>query len=378
MLKYAQRYAPLLILAFLLVPLHFYVGGSAQQPGQGTKIPALLSKNAPSSALYGIVTLPHGEAWAVGGAYAANPATRGTTGSFPVPAKGIILHYSNNAWAEAEVTELLKLPLFSVSLDSPQDGWAVGWAGTFVHYDGHAWSTRPGPSNFKQNLLGIAMLASRDGWAVGNSGSILHYNGKQWMQVTSPTTVDLRSIALLSPEEGWAVGDSGVILHYHNGAWNVVSPSPTSSTLNGVSFLPNGEGWAVGRQGTILHYRDGTWASVHPASYYRSPSSNQSLDFSDVTMNTIRYGWIAGGQYLLTYSSEVWIERANTIDLSNQLYPDLMLSELNLSAITVSSVGDGWAVGSMQSYSSKNYSSVGVIFRYQAGTWELVFISGPV
>jgi hypothetical protein len=187
----------------------------------------------------------------------------------------------------------------------------------------------------------------------------------------------LRSIALLSPGEGWAVGDSGVILHYHNSAWNVVSPSPTSSTLNSVSFLPNGEGWAVGRQGTILHYRDGIWESVHPASYYRSPSSNQSLDFSDVTMNTIRSGWIAGGQYLLTYSSEAWVERANGVNLSKNLVPGMMLNDLSLSAITMSSISDGWAVGSMQSFTSKSYSFVGVIFHYQADKWELSFISQP-
>jgi len=381
-LKYALRYVPLLILALLLVPLRFYIEGSAMQAGKDAQNPAFPPGKTSSpfnhyAALYSIAALPHGDAWAVGGSFSAKPAAPGTPGSFPVPSGGMILHYTDNAWSAARVAEPLRLPLFSVSLDSPQDGWAVGWAGTLVHYNGNQWSISPGPANFKQNLLSVVMLSSTDGWAVGYSGTILHYDGKQWVQVLSSTTEDLRSIALPSRDEGWAVGDSGTILHYHNGTWSLVSPAPTSSTLNSVSMLSTNEGWAVGRQSTILHYRDGTWESVHPASYYQNPSSYRSVDFSDVMMNSMRSGWIAGGRHLLTYSSEAWIEQGNITNQSN-LYPGITLNDPSLSAITMSPTGDGWAVGSIDSDKNKtySYSYAGIILHYQAGKWDVSLISG--
>jgi photosystem II stability/assembly factor-like uncharacterized protein len=249
----------------------------------------------------------------------------------------------------------------------------VGWAGTLVHFNGNIWSTVRSPAKFKQNLLGIAMLSPSDAWAVGYSGSILHYDGKQWIQVQSPTTVDLRSIAMPSAQEGWAVGDSGTILHYHNGTWSITSPSPTNTTLDSISMLSTTEGWVVGRQGTILHYRDGIWESVHPVGYYRNPNVYQSVDFFGVDMNSIRSGWIAGGQHFLIYSSEAWIESGNAINLSNGPYPGMPLNSLSLYSTATSPSGEGWAVGSMFSY--KN-ADAGVILHYHGGKWVVSLITG--
>jgi len=289
---------------------------------------------------------------------------------FPVPSSGEILHYTDSGWAAAKVAEFLQSPLLSVSLDSPQDGWAVGWAGTFVHYNGNVWSTVPGPLNFNQTLLDVAMLSPLDGWAVGYSGSILHYNGKQWIQVQSPARVDLRSIAMPSPQEGWAVGDSGTILHYHHGTWSLVSPSPTNNTLNSVSMLSTSEGWAVGTHGTILHYRDGTWESVHPASYYRDPSIYKSVDFFGVAMNSIRSGWIIGDQHYLTYSLEAWIEpgvNSATFSGTSGKSSDVSSVLVNLYSIAMSPSGEGWAVGGMNG----NVTNVVVILHYQSGRWSV-------
>ncbi|HEX6481563.1 MAG TPA: hypothetical protein VF043_22200 [Ktedonobacteraceae bacterium] len=364
MLKYALRYTPLLILALLLVSLHFSVDGMAEQKGQVRQSPAS-SPGGISSALYSIAALPDGEAWAVGGSTTTQPASSGTPQGFPVPSSGIILHYANNTWAPARSTGHLQLPLLSVSLDSPQDGWAVGWTGTLVHYDGYAWSTSPGPANFKQNLLAVAMLSSTNGWAVGNSGTILHYDGRRWQLVSSPTTVDLHSVAFPSPSEGWAVGVGGTILHYHHGVWNVVSPSPTGSILNSVSMLSTGEGWAVGNQNTILHYRDGTWEHIHPVSYYQHPLNSQAPVLSGIAMNSIRSGWIVGGSHLLTYSSEAWIDLTETDE------PSDALNNLSLFSVTVSPTAEGWAVGSINGYNTMPHRPAGVILHYEAGKWVI-------
>lgn len=380
MLKYALRYTPLLILALLLIPLHLYITGSDQQSKQN---PASLPPGASSSTIYSstlssIVELSPDDVWAVGGSFASKPAEQGTPGSFIVPSSGIILHYRDNVWSPARVAKPLQLPLFSVSLDSPRDGWAVGQAGTLVHYDGNQWSTAPGPANFNKNLLGVVMLSPSDGWAVGYSGSILHYDGKQWAQEPSPTIVDLRGIAMPSPQEGWAVGDSGTILHYSGGTWRLVTPSPTHSALKSVSMLSPGEGWAVGTQGAILHYRDGIWESVHPASYYRNPATYQAVDFSSVTMSSIRSGWLVGGQHLLTYNSEAWIESGNSINFASELPPGMTPNDLSLSALVLSSGNEGWAVGSITMDGLNAYKeivNIDVILHYQDGKWNLSFIT---
>ena len=371
MLKYALRYAPLLILALLLVPLRLYMAARSQQQATSPAYQAT-SPFSPGSALYSVTLLPSGDAWAVGGSFSFfKSGAPGTTQGFPVPDNGIILHYTTHAWVAGKVADPLRLPLLGVSLDSPQDGWAVGWGGTFVHYDGNEWTTAAGPANFNKNLLGVAMLTPANGWAVGYSGSILHYDGRQWTQVKSPTTLDLRSIAMPSAQEGWAVGSSGTILHYHNGTWSLVTPSPTNITLNGVAMLSTSEGWAVGEHGTILHYRDGTWESVHPANYYQNPALYQSGAFFSVAMNSIRSGWIAGEEHVLTYSTEAWVEPDNSISFSvNGKYMNTTLNNLSLYSIVLSPSGEGWAVGRINSIKSSAFTSESAaIFHYQGGKW---------
>ena len=68
MLKYALRYAPLLILALLLVPLRLYMAARSQQQATSPAYQAT-SPFSPGSALYSVTLLPTGDAWAVGGSF---------------------------------------------------------------------------------------------------------------------------------------------------------------------------------------------------------------------------------------------------------------------------------------------------------------------
>lgn len=372
MLKYALRYAPLLILALLLVPLRFYLTATGQQSATSPVYQVTAIFN-PGSALYSVTQLPAGEVWAVGGSFSSfKTGTPGQNRGFPVPASGIILHYAAHSWVGGRVVGTLRLPLLGVSLDSPQDGWAVGWGGTLVHYDGNKWSTVAGPANFNKNLLGVAMLTPSDGWAVGYSGSILHYDGRLWRQVKSPTTLDLHSIAMPSAHEGWAVGAGGTILHYRDGTWSIVNPSSTNITLNGITMLSTGEGWAVGEHGTILHYRGGAWESVHSVDYYQNPAIYQASAFFSVTMSSIRSGWIAGEQHLLTYSAEAWVEPGSSISFVNDKHIKMTISDLSLYSIFLSPSDEGWAVGRVNVGGVGDFAAgSAVIFHYQEGRWDL-------
>ena len=365
MLKYTLRYAPLLVLALFLIPWSIYTEENA---GQNLPSPSQVSPLSGSgSALHSIAVLSPNDIWSVGGSFATQCNAQTKTGCSATPVSGTILHYSNNAWA---VAGSAAQPLFSISLDSPSDGWAVGYTGTFVHYDGHTWTTIAGPAHFNQSLFGVAMLSPSNGWAVGNSGSILHYDGRQWTLVSSPVTLDLRAIAMPSPQEGWVVGVNGTILHYQNGEWGVVH-SPTRNTLNSVSMLSTTEGWAVGEQGTILHYRseDGNWESV-----YRSPPSDQFANLYGVAMNTVRSGWIVGEQQFLTYSEEVWLEAKVSVNISsnNAQISSKSIDSLNLYAVAMSRGSEGWAVGGVNSGGLNTI----VILHYAGGTWSVSLTMG--
>ncbi len=362
-LKYALRYAPLLILALLLIPLRISSIEKAQQHPDSSQQP-IAASFSPGSALYSVTTTSNGEVWAVGGSF----SIKSTTGQFPLPASGLLLHYVNGRWIAATVTKPLRLPLLGVSIDSPRDGWAVGWSGTLVHYDGNTWSTISNVTHFNQNLLGVIMLSAVNGWAVGYSGSILHYDGKQWTQMPSPTQFDLHGISMLSTQEGWAVGASGTILHYYNRMWSVVSSSPTSNTLRSVFMLSTQEGWAVGDSGTILHYRNGIWERVYSINQYQNPSRYSSVDLFGIAMDSIRSGWITSNQHLLRYRAEAWRESDESISLLKEdKYSVSIPGTLSLYSIATSPSGTGWAVGRVND--DKIVSNTFIVLQRQGNTW---------
>lgn len=342
MLKYMLRYVPLLILALLLLPL---VIASALDAKNTLFSSFDGNVPIPYSALYSVVVLPSGEAWAVGGSFnIRNGYSEGQNGPL-VPAGGRIFRYSHELWNEVNASKPLSWPLRAVSFDAPDDGWAVGDNGVRVHWDGRQWSVVLPPASMNKTLRAVSMLSPSDGWAAGYSGTILHYDGAQWQSVPSQTSLDLYSIAMASPTEGWAVGDSGVMLHYRNGMWSALNPLPTNNALHSVIMQSANEGWATGDNGTILHYRDGVWARVEPVEAYKTPAAYQSVTFSSIAMNALRSGWIVANQHLLTYSQEAWITQVNVIPWFNGKLPDVSINNFSLYGIAATASGEAWAVG---------------------------------
>src|SRR5450631_1167783 len=117
MLKYALRYAPLLILALLLISFH--IADEKQQ--QPTTSYQTLRTLRPGSVLYSVAMLSSQNAWAVGGTFTRqhssnDPQKTGIT----IPDAGLILHYTTtNGWQPDNVERNLTKPLLGVALDSP-------------------------------------------------------------------------------------------------------------------------------------------------------------------------------------------------------------------------------------------------------------------
>ncbi len=273
----------------------------------------------------------------------------------------LILHYDGHTWSRVPTDPSLDIPVVSVAMLSPSDGWAVGGNG-ILHYSGGAWTLAARIDTGQQHgvgLLGISMVSASEGWAVGFDDDyatgehplLLHYTGGAWSPVHLPIfdqpRVELKSIAMLPSGEGWAVGgeyaDSGqqtIVLHYSHGSW---TPQETGvpAQLNSVVALSPSEAWAVGTKdiavgpGVILHYIGGTWRSI------ASPTPNV---LHTVVMRSATDGWIGGdGAAILRYNGRVWTKA------------DLVIHGYQLTSLAIAGSGatvEGWGVGSYQGSSA--------------------------
>lgn len=104
---------------------------------------------------------------------------------------------------------------------------------------GGTWEAVASPTT--ASLFSVSMVSAGEGWAVGGppggGGTILHYSNGSWQIAASPTSRTLRSVSMVSASEGWAVGDFSTILHYTGGSWQAVQ-SPTTNFLCRCSWSP--------------------------------------------------------------------------------------------------------------------------------------------
>jgi hypothetical protein len=143
--------------------------------------------------------------------------------------------------------------LWSVSVVSDTDAWAMGSGGRIVHFDGSAWSR----NTIDTDLHAVDMLNATDGWAVGYNGRIYHYSGSNWtLHSTTAEGSTLNAVDMLSATDGWAVGDYGRIYHYNGSSWYLDKTTTEGSTLYSISMLNATDGWAVGREGRVYHLDD--------------------------------------------------------------------------------------------------------------------------
>ncbi len=165
---------------------------------------------------------------------------------------GPVWHYNGNTWTSQSIPGIYSVGL--ISMTSPTDGWAVGlklpssgakdafsaYGGdtAFAHYNGKTWTAI---QTFTQpmNVTGLSLDSSNDGWAVGtvvtpngqpvvnSTNLVLHYTGGRWTQVNGQQAVmsDAPTVSMVSASDGWIVDVNGAILRYHQGAWTVVAPA---------------------------------------------------------------------------------------------------------------------------------------------------------
>ncbi len=213
--------------------------------------------------------------------------------------------------------------LYGVAVSSARSAWAVGWSGDgpgskplILRWDGTDWTRMAGPIPGAGALTGVAVSSARSTWAVGWSGTgtstktlILRWDGTTWTRVPSPTpggSGQLTSVAVAAGS-AWAVGWSGtgvhtktLILRWDGTTWvQVPSPSPgVGDQLDGVAAASAGSVWAVGGtspntrtgQTLILRWNGTAWTQVP------SPdgAGGYAAGLSAVTVVSARDAWAVG------------------------------------------------------------------------------------
>ena len=245
------------------------------------------------------------DAWAVGSAQ-----QRDVEGGVSSP---LLVHWDGNRWRLVDSAPTApNAMLLSVVSISPQDAWAVGFAGSrsgghhplVEHWNGSSWSavSVPAPPGVASALSGVFAISADDIWSVGNTGMgakgrtlTEHWDGSRWVLTPSPNASPpgfrsapdnaLVAVGASSHNDVVAVGttrDGGHVYHadplienWNGTSWAIVPTSLPSSGaktfLESVAIASTSDAWAVGAlspasgtgEGPFIEHWDGSsWASV--------------------------------------------------------------------------------------------------------------------
>jgi hypothetical protein len=242
----------------------------------------------------------NGSAWKVvtGAPVSASASTvNGVSGSGPhdVWAVGanadssLIEHWNGQTWQQVTVAnEPADAQLAAVSVDSPTDAWAGGWAmktnphnsgvtPVLEHWNGSQWTVVPGAIDTTNSadsgrILSIAAISPTDAWAIAavgkhNPASLEHWNGTTWATVALPVTTTLHGLSAIAANDVWAVGDDGVTLNYNGSSWTqVANPAGQQADLAGVTALTAHDVQVVSIDGNVTEQWNGSqWVATSTA-----------------------------------------------------------------------------------------------------------------
>jgi hypothetical protein len=152
-----------------------------------------------------------------------------------------VLHYDGQRWTVFQQI----LQISELSMGSASDGWAVAGdpsneRNTLLwHYNGSQWVqsvtfTSSSPA-MTTGVFSLSMDSATDGWAVGgdfyndptqNKEFFLHYTQGRWTQVPMPHGITVYGVKMISADDGWATGTDTpggtlLLLRYQRGSWRI-------------------------------------------------------------------------------------------------------------------------------------------------------------
>lgn len=309
-------------------------GTSGQHARPGVVPPGVLAVAAQSSS----------SAWTVG---APPPDVR--------PEKAVVAHWNGAAWTTFSPAGLPRLSALGAVAAFPGGAWAVGEYGLTQHGDGG----------------GIAKLL------------IVRLTGTTMRRVPVPglTDGDLVDVAATSASNAWAVGDGQLLLHWNGTAWTRwPRPRMGDGVFTAVAASSASNAWAVTYAGRhlppIMHWNGQRWGRV------ANPDIGIPYDLSDVATTSAKEVWALGSapegssRALLLH----WDGRRWTCALTRQIHPP-KFPYFYLAAVSASSPGDAWAVGSYLDSADRalalhwnGHSWEQVITPRVGSLWDVVFV----
>ncbi|HET9109412.1 MAG TPA: hypothetical protein VFN78_01180 [Ktedonobacterales bacterium] len=278
--------------------------------------------------------------------------------------------------------------LSAVSMDSQNDGWAVGTVNSkpngmggpknalLAHFDGKAWTTSPNSANFPfGQLISVSMVSASEGWAAGSTqtapdapiqGLLLHYTGGHWraVDISNLGFMGGGQLTMRSANDGWLVAQVGpkssadrttLVLHYHDGAWSRFTSLPGPDL---VSMLSATDGWAADQiHHTILRYQNGAWKQMATAP--AQPLAMTIASPSDV--------WLGGfnsdtqDSFVMHYDGQIWMQMA---------LPNAAYSEVDQMASVAP--GDVWIFGRSH---TDTQAAPTIAWHYSGVHWALVSLN---
>lgn len=289
--------------------------------------------------------------------------------------------------------------LQAVAAISTNKVWAVGYSvyGTqknnvvkrtlIEQFNGTNWHvvTSPNVGTGDNVLNGVSAISSTNAYAVGYSSQgalVLHFNGAGWHVVSAPRACLFNAVTAISATDVLAVGTMSqqpCAEHFDGISWSLMSTPimGADDTLLGVSASSASNAWAVGTYcvGTvcdrgggnfktqILHYDGARWSVVS------SPSPSSYVNqLSAVTVISANDAWAVGGDMTNPMTGSTLILHYDGISWSQVVSPSVNGSS-SLTGIAFASATDIFAVGSA--------SSLTVVEHFDGTSWSIVSSPSP-
>lgn len=268
-----------------------------------------------------------------------------------------------------------EMSLRSVSMVSPNDGWAVGGISgspttLLMHYSHGQWTVLPKPAGLgdDSDFAAVSMVSSTDGWALASmdiplgdryhsfrpGGVFVHYDGSAW-RIASPVFPmsvgqNTSALLMLSPTDGWATSEDET-LRYDGVAWREVTALTDRQWGGGSSIAATGLNniWIARFTGDILHFDGSAWTEQRITVPFGQQWPGAIL-LQGIAMLSPHEGFAVGA---IGNSTSGVIVRY----LDGQWFVQETVAE-PLDGVTMRSPTEGWAVGGS-----------GGIYHYQAGAW---------
>lgn len=301
-------------------------GCSSAPPSHGSSAAPIGAYLPPYTQLVQMSEVTPSNIWAVGLKRDAHQAN---------PIQGVIYHLLDCTWQQYPVAvSLAKIPLVSISMVAPTEGWATGsllsngyeysigtlQALVVLHEVNGTWQQVAIPGTEGYVSGSISMYSRNDGWLVAdgagnNPNALFHYTNGSWSLVTLPgklsagladrplTPVSANDVWLTSQTQTDGNGDfSATIIHISNG--QVTSyPLSANTAPGGLAFPSASDGWMSGSVGNpyasnipqkpvLLHFDGQRWTNVSLPNFVNSPEL--SSFFTGISLVNAQEGFIIG------------------------------------------------------------------------------------